>query len=110
MKGPEKLTVRLVRRLEHPYVIEVTTPGWRGFDLQTRKILLPESLQLIRNALHEAGVHGEPGWLQPLFNADGTTEIALKTSLDFKLAVEALVRGGWLSPEMSSGAAIWKHD
>jgi hypothetical protein len=100
----EKATVRLVGRgEEHPYVIEVTTPGWRGVEAAFEgPIELPDDLEQILAVLGQAGV--EPS--NTLFMADGATEIVLKDSGDFELAIKVLARGGWLSPEAPSAAAI----
>jgi hypothetical protein len=112
-KTPDRATVRLVRHGEvHPYVIEVTTPGWRGCDQAFHgKIILPTDLQDIRDILKKANVKfqsvSEPtrdGVMR--FNNDGTTEFVLKDSTVFASAIEALVRAGWLSPEVQTDAAI----
>jgi hypothetical protein len=101
-------TIRLVRRGErHPYVIEVTTPGWRGCDHAydgTVSQTMPADLREIRKILIKANVK----YFSPsdprksgvmLLMADGATEFVLADASDFESAVVALTRSGWLSPE-----------
>jgi hypothetical protein len=102
-------TVRLVRRGErHPYVIEVITQGWHGYDHAfngTAKQTMPSDLKEICDVLAKANVKyygaSDPrkeGVL--VFTADGTTEFVLGDADDFEAAVAALVRAGWLLPEL----------
>jgi len=105
MKNHEhETTVRLVRRGErHPYVIEVVTPGWRGYDHAfdgTAKQTMPADLMDIADVLANASVKyysvSEPhkdGVM--VFTDDGATEFVLRDDNDFKAAVAALVRAGW---------------
>ena len=104
-------TVRLVRRGErHPYVVEVVTPGWHGCDHAidgTIKQTMPGDLRDIRDVLAKANVKyysvSDPrkeGVV--MFMADGATEFVLGDASDFKAAVAALVRAGWLLPELPS--------
>ena len=108
----EKTTVQLVKRGdEHPYVIEITTPGWRGVD-EARKgtpiaTSMPYDLWKINNILNEAGVKrwkgtDGSGKTKMLFMDDGTTEIVLEDATDFELAIQVLTRAGWLVPETPS--------
>jgi hypothetical protein len=104
-------TVRLISRgEEHPYVIEVTTPGWRGVDAAFEgPIKLPDDLKQISALLDQAGVKrwgGTDGKTSMLFMDDGTTEIVMADATDFEAAILALTRAGWLSPEMPHDAAI----
>jgi hypothetical protein len=106
-----RATVRLVSRgEEHPYVIEVTTPGWQGCNEALReRIKLPDDLKEISDLLDQAKVRrwgGSDGKTTMLFMNDGTTEIVLADSTDVEPATRALVRAGWLSPEMPLEAAI----
>lgn len=114
-ESPERATVRLVRRGEqHPYVIEVSTPGWRGCDHAfdgTIKETMPADLEEICDILQKANVKyhsvSEPdkdGVM--IFMEDGATEFVLRTAADFEASVVALVRAGWLSPEMPRHATI----
>jgi hypothetical protein len=101
-----KTTVRLISRgEEHPYVIEITTPGWRGCDAAFRgKLELPRDLKQISDLLDQAGVkrwRGDDGKAAMCFVADGTTEIVLADAPSVEPAIEALMRAGWLSPEVS---------
>ena len=105
-KTPARATVQLVRHgEEHPYVIEVMTPGWRGCDyLSARKIqrTMPEDLRRICDVLKKANVKcwtvSEPIREGMLFSADGSTEFVLKTFEDFQAAALALQQAGWLQP------------
>lgn len=107
--------VQLVRHgNEYPYVIEVTTPGWRGCDHArsgTLRQTIPADLTNIRDCLAMAGVKyysvSEPvkeGLM--MFNEDGTTEFVLKNMVDFQTAIIVLTRAGWLSPEMPPNQAV----
>ncbi len=107
----EKTTVRLVRRgEEHPYVIEITTPGWRGVDAAFEgPINLPDDLKQISDLLNNAGVKrwgGTDGKTTMLFTNDGTAEIVLADATDVEPAISALDEAGWLSPEVASDATI----
>src|SRR5215472_8897741 len=105
MSGTE---VRLIQRgEEHPYVIQVLTPGWYGcvhaFD-GTLNPTMPADLRSISECLKESGVKYcspfrpyEVGVM--IFNADSTTEFVLRDIRDFQAAIKALVRAGWLSPD-----------
>jgi hypothetical protein len=104
-------TVRLVRRGErHPYVVEVVTPGWQGYDHAfdgTIKQTMPSDLREICDVLAKANVKYYSA-IDPrkegvmTFTDDGTTEFVLEDADDFKAAVAALVRAGWLLPELPS--------
>lgn len=99
-------TVRLVRHGEdHPYCIEVTTPGWRGVDHVDGglKRTMPKDLSQICDTLKNAGVRyysiSEPDREDViLFPADGTAEFVLRDAEAMEAAITALVRAGWLSP------------
>jgi len=105
-----RATVRLVNHGEkHPYVIEVTTPGWRGVDHTfggvVNKQSMPADLREIEAVLKKANIKyysvsdpNKEGLM--LFMADGTTEFVLRDATDFGAAVTALVRAGWLSPKI----------
>ena len=108
----EKAIVRLIRREKHPYIIEVTTPGWRGYDHISDgsvRQTMPAVLREIRDILKMANVkHYSPS--QPdkegvmMFMADGATEFVLRDAKDLELAVTALTRAGWLAPKIPSSA------
>lgn len=89
-----KTTVRFIGRgEEHPYVIEITTPGWRGCDAAlVGKIELPEDLKQISDLLDQAGVKrwgGSDGKTTMIFVNDGTTEIVLAGATDAEAAGQA---------------------
>jgi hypothetical protein len=99
-----KTTIRLVNRgEEHPYVIEVMTPGWRGVDAAFEgAIKLPEDLKQIMDILKQAKVKL---W-KTLFVNDGATEFVLEDATDLQTAADALVLAGWLPP----GTAVrWRR-
>src|SRR6266516_3633203 len=109
-----KATVRLIRRGEqHPYVIEVTTPGWRGCDHAfdgTIAQTMPADLKIC-DILKKANVKycspSEPDKEDVmLFADDGSTEFVLRNAGDLEAAVTALARAGWLSPELAVKAAV----
>jgi hypothetical protein len=107
-----KTTVRLISRgEEHPYVLEVTTPGWRGVDAAFEgPVTLPDDLKQISELLDEAGVKrwkGSDGRASLLLMADGTTEIVLDNDVNaVKLAVSALRKAGWLVPAAPPPGAV----
>lgn len=108
----ERATVRFVKRGEqHPYVLEVTTPGWRGCDATLRAPKrLPQDLEEIRAVLDRAGVRTWDAAFTTsgvmIFNADGTTEFVLKDFTDVEAALPALVAAGWMLPGMPLEAPI----
>lgn len=103
-----KTTVQLVSRgKQHPYVIEVTTPGWRGCDhVQngTVKETMPLELKQIANILKEVNVKYYSVRIPDqddvmIFMEDGATDFVLRSAADFESALKALVRAGWLSAQ-----------
>ena len=101
-----RATVRLIKRGEqHPYVIEVMTPGWRGCDYGfdgAIKQTMPLDLTEICGILAKANVRyysirdpSKEGVM--MFMEDGATEFVLRDAYDFEAAITALVRAGWLS-------------
>jgi hypothetical protein len=103
-----RATVRLINRGEqHPYVIEVVTPGWSGCDHAldgTTKQTMPAELNEICDVLKKANAKyysvSEPNKANVMmFVEDGSTEFVFRDATDFEAAVRALVRTGWLSPE-----------
>ena len=108
----EQLFAFVHRGGEHPYVIEVFTPGWKGcehaFD-GTIKESMPADFREIVEVLKKANVKyggGDPyrdGVM--MFTANGRTEFVLQNVMDYEAAVLALLRAGWLDavPRPASG-------
>lgn len=109
----EKATVRLVGDGEnHPYCIEVLTPGWRGCDHAIEGTIcdtMPADLREICAILKKENVKyfsvSEPaneGVM--MFLTDGATEFVLRDAASFERAVSALTRAGSLSLEIRNTA------
>jgi hypothetical protein len=108
-----RAAIRLVRRdKEHPYVIEITTPGGKGCDHTsdaTVKQTMPPDLREICDVLGRADVKyysvSEPKRAGVMiFMSNGTTNLVLRDDTDFGTAITALVRAGWLSPKTTHEA------
>jgi hypothetical protein len=110
-----RASVQLVRRGEqHPYVISVKTPGWRGCDHAldgTVKQTMPGDLNEICEILKKANVKyyspTEPEKESVMvLGDDGETEFVFRNAGDLETAVMALVRAGWLSPALPVSASV----
>lgn len=110
-KTQGNLSKQIVRRIscgeQHPYVIEVTTPNWKGCEQPshgTKKFPdepeLPDELKQILAVLDQAKVKTPTRQ----FTDEGTTEFMFESLADVEAALSELSAAGWMVSE-----TLWYH-